>query len=145
MSHVTDCQLLSPITPYYLRVLAEIPTSLSLRGLEAQTAFLYLSLFFLPYIPPLGHRLLGSSCSEFSDPLEIWIPILVTLIPLRLMGKTTLSISASNSEQKIIQAHPWKLGLHVQKNHKPLSSLTFWKHEDLTSGKLFLLSFLPLE
>lgn len=49
MSHVTDCQLFSPITPYYLRVLAEIPTSLSLRGLEAWAVSVCLSLLSFPY------------------------------------------------------------------------------------------------
>lgn len=31
-SHVRNCQLFSPITPYCIRVFAKFPTSLSLRG-----------------------------------------------------------------------------------------------------------------
>lgn len=88
MSHVTYCQLFSPIT-HYLRVLAEIPTSLSLRGLEASAAS-FLSLSSLPHIPPLWSlpfRKMLLSESELSGPLEPQIPILITSISPRSMGK----------------------------------------------------------
>lgn len=66
-SHVRNCQLFSPITPYYIRVFAKFPTSLSPRGwVPGRFAF------FFSFCFQIHPSLLMSSREVFGEFHNCW-------------------------------------------------------------------------